>query len=181
MAQINLIKTNRLDAVTTVTNKVGVFIDENGILCGIDENGDVTELGGVTFASDAEVLARTEAAKAISPATIDGGVKRYKALITQEGLNVPTAIILENTLGEVPTFSINGLGEYDINANNLFISNKTFGFVAIGLDGGDDSYPGYCKLTVINTNTIRLICVNAGQHKTSSVLLNTPILIEVYP
>ena len=37
MAQINLIKTNRLDAATTVTDKVGVFIDENGILCGIDE------------------------------------------------------------------------------------------------------------------------------------------------
>ena len=31
MAQLNLIKTNRLDAVTTVTDKVGLFIDENRI------------------------------------------------------------------------------------------------------------------------------------------------------
>ena len=41
MAQLNITKTNRLDAVTTVTDKVGVFIDENGILCGIDENDNV--------------------------------------------------------------------------------------------------------------------------------------------
>jgi len=44
-----------------------------------------------TFASNAEVLAKTVANKVVSPATIDGGVKRYKALLSQSGVNAPTA------------------------------------------------------------------------------------------
>jgi len=130
MAQINLIKTNRLDAVTTVTDKVGVFVDESGILCGIDESGTVSELGGgVTFASNAEVLARTEAAKAISPATIDGGVKRYKALISQ-------AITPKNSVFSSITQGLN----YRIESNttgdfiNIGASNNNVGtqFIATG-------------------------------------------------
>jgi len=40
------------------------------------------------------------------------GKRVYKALISQSGTNAPTAVILENTLGEVPTFSYAATGRY---------------------------------------------------------------------
>ena len=44
MAQLNYKKTNRLDAKATITDKVGLFVDENGVLCSINENGDIEEI-----------------------------------------------------------------------------------------------------------------------------------------
>ena len=50
--------------------------------------------------------------------------KTYTALLTQEGLNAPTAKILENTLGNV-TFSYIDVGRYTINSSGLFPVTKT--------------------------------------------------------
>ena len=51
----------------------------------------------------------------------------YRALLSQSGTNAPTAIVLENTLGEVPTFSYVDVGVYELNTvGNVFTTNKTF-------------------------------------------------------
>lgn len=54
--------------------------------------------------------------------------KVYVALLFQSGANSPTATILENTLGEVPTFGAYGLaGSYTINTiGAVFTANKTY-------------------------------------------------------
>lgn len=54
--------------------------------------------------------------------------KVYTALLFQSGANSPTATILENTLGEVPTFGAYGLaGSYTINTiGAVFTANKTY-------------------------------------------------------
>lgn len=51
----------------------------------------------------------------------------YKAIISQSGTSIPTATIVENTLGEVPTFVRNDIGEYELNTvANIFAVGKTF-------------------------------------------------------
>lgn len=55
--------------------------------------------------------------------------ERYKVisgLITQNGNNAPTAIILENTTGVTPTFSFIDIDVYGINATGLFTVDKTW-------------------------------------------------------
>lgn len=53
-------------------------------------------------------------------------VKVYRALLSQSGTSAPTAIVLENTLGETPTFSRVTFGTYFINTvEEIFTENKT--------------------------------------------------------
>lgn len=50
----------------------------------------------------------------------------YRALLTQSSTGAPTAIVLENTLGEVPTFTYDNVGTYTIiTVGNVFTANKT--------------------------------------------------------
>ena len=154
MAQINLIKTNRTNAVTTVTDKVGVFIDENGILCGIDEGGDILELGNIT-----------------------NGVKRYKALLTQTGISAPTATILENTLGEVPTYNYSSPGAYTLTVvASLFTQNKTV--VTIGTNYASSCFPNTYRQSATE---IRFWTANYSDTNVDEYLIETLLLIEVYP
>jgi len=52
--------------------------------------------------------------------------KKYVALITQDGTNAPTAIVLENTLGFTPTFTRVYAGVYQILSSGGWVKNKTF-------------------------------------------------------
>lgn len=51
--------------------------------------------------------------------------KVYTALVTQTGTDAPTAIVLENTLGNI-TFTRTGVGVYHIVSDGLFTIDKTF-------------------------------------------------------
>lgn len=51
--------------------------------------------------------------------------KVYTALINQSSTDPPTAIVLENTIGQV-RWSYNGVGKYQINSDRLFTVNKTY-------------------------------------------------------
>jgi hypothetical protein len=59
--------------------------------------------------------------------------KKFTALLNQSGTSAPTANILENTLGEVPTYGRTSSGVYTINTvSNMFYLNKTF-FIVHGV------------------------------------------------
>ncbi len=101
--------------------------------------------------------------------------KVYSALVTQEGTNTPTAMVLENTLGDI-TFSYNNVGEYTINSNNLFLEDKTFltvgnsrnigGFIT---EGGGDSSPS--NIYILTTST---------DNEPANDIFNLSIEIRVY-
>jgi hypothetical protein len=57
--------------------------------------------------------------------TSDATYKVYSALLTQTGVNAPTAIVLENTLGGAVTFTYVSPGVYTINSSSLFTVDKT--------------------------------------------------------
>lgn len=52
-------------------------------------------------------------------------VKVYRALLTQTGLNAPTAVVLENTIGNI-VWNYDAPGEYYGELANAFPANKTF-------------------------------------------------------
>jgi len=54
------------------------------------------------------------------------GTKFYRALISQDGFSAPTAQILQNTLGSVPTWIYNGGGNYSLTLTGGFPLGKTF-------------------------------------------------------
>jgi hypothetical protein len=67
----------------------------------------------------------------------DGSYKVYIALLTQSGTNAPTAIVLKNTLDEVPQYSYDSTGYYYINTSEKFTENKTA--IYFGPNGGTNS------------------------------------------
>lgn len=53
--------------------------------------------------------------------------KVYTALLSQSGTSAPTAVVLENTLGGLITFTYSGVGNYTIDSvDELFTIDKTF-------------------------------------------------------
>jgi hypothetical protein len=95
--------------------------------------------------------------------------KVYSALISQSGTDAPTAIVLENTLGTI-TFTYNNTGQYRINSDNLFTSNKTWTSIAYNDVVNPDIY-----ILRINNN---LCWFNVASGNDS--LFNTSIEIRVY-
>ena len=92
-------------------------------------------------------------------ANLAGGstYKVYTALISQSGINDPTAIVLENTLGAPVTFSRAGDGTYYITCSdfNFFTINKTFICPIVT----DDALKRYIMRPVSPT-TIELVTYN---------------------
>lgn len=65
------------------------------------------------------------------------GYTTYLALVSQTGTNSPTAIVLINTLGEEPTWSRAGVGNYLLtSASGLFTSSKT-AIYAVSIPGNN--------------------------------------------
>lgn len=105
--------------------------------------------------------------------------KVYRALLTQSGTNAPTAIVLENTLGETPTFSYSNDGEYTLNTvGNVFTQDKTFityaPFPVVGIDVRT------FQAVRNNQTVVDLRTYNAGA-LTNDMILNSAIEILVYP
>ena len=89
----------------------------------------------------------------------------------------PKAVVLENTIGNVWfEFSANGI--YTINSNNLFTANKTFKLINSGLllDEGLISFTNAGTTSLMN-----IVSYDSSVNPANDLLLNTPILVEVYP
>ena len=89
----------------------------------------------------------------------------------------PIATVLENTIGNI-WFTYNGIGDYGINSNELFIENKTFQFInnSLFIDEG--------LLSISNAgNTNSLIYLSSNdstQQRIDGYFDKTPIEIRVY-
>ena len=104
--------------------------------------------------------------------------KVYTALLTQTSTNAPTAVVLENTIGNI-TFNYNGIGSYDMILTGEFLANKTWivaGSADINAGGGD-----FATLDArrFDDDTIRLITYD-NFSLANEMLVNTSIEIRVY-
>jgi hypothetical protein len=106
--------------------------------------------------------------------------KVYTALLTQRGENAPTAIVLENTLGDI-SFVRNDIGYFEATSNDLFTINKTF--ILFGVETNNDNYDGiaivvrYKNIGVIDFFTTG---TTAMGEQLDDVLTNTSFEIRVY-
>jgi hypothetical protein len=100
--------------------------------------------------------------------------KVYTALLTQVGTSAPTAIVLENTIGNI-TLSRNSTGSYYINSPNLFTVDKTFTQITTILSGDMHYLITYSDVSRINVTTS-----NAATTFLDGKLDNSPIEIRVY-
>lgn len=103
---------------------------------------------------------------------ISAPYKKYVALLTQSGIDAPTAIVLENTIGDI-VWTYNSVGVYFGTLTNAFIEDKTYLFAyilptsIIGFQRDDENQVN------IGTTT------NLGV-KTNGLLNSTSIEIRVY-
>jgi len=152
------------------------IIDENGqsvLKASLDQISDVN--GNAYTSSDFDVF-RYEQVGAQNTTDVSAvKPKVYKALLTQISTNAPTAIVLENTIGDI-VWDYSDEGEYSGTLSGAFTDDKTF--INIGKNSamysyiaavGDDS-----TVFAGSLNALTEAAVNGG-------LSGTPILIEVYP
>ena len=100
----------------------------------------------------------------------DPTYKVYTALLSQVGVNPPTAIVLENTLGTIPTFVYEGAGQYSISLNGSFLTVKTFQLI------GNNNLGSFDALNIYD-NGDDSVWIDTGA---DDKLTNTPIEIRVY-
>ncbi len=107
-------------------------------------------------------------------------VRRYKALVAQSGTAAPTAVILENTLGEVPTYSRSAAGEYIITSpGSKWAINKT----ALNI-GNTLGLLGNMLLVRISDSQLYLqsgLTNGTGQDNEFVASDSATITIEIYP
>ena len=115
--------------------------------------------------------------------TINGAVvapfKKYVALLNQSGTADPTAIILENTFSEIPTFSRISTGVYKLELIDAFTLDKTF-IVSGSADvsGGSGDFATLIARR-FDEDTITLYTYD-NFTSSDALLVNTSIEIRVY-
>lgn len=118
---------------------------------------------------------------------IDDGVRPYKvyvALLTQSSTDAPTAVVLENTLGETITWARSAEGVYTGTCSgSIFLIGKTMAMIGVkaGVTDGIHTSIG----TYRNTDSVIIIYTIAEVFGPSvelndTEMTNTPIEIRVY-
>lgn len=103
----------------------------NGTKITIDDANLIVAVTNIPLeipSSDADrLLFQSDGDTQIKATTISDllGYKVYTALLTQRGTAAPTAVILKNTLGGIPTWTREGLGKYRATLANTFNVSKT--------------------------------------------------------
>jgi hypothetical protein len=105
--------------------------------------------------------------------------KKYIALLSQSGTSIPTAIILENTFGDSPTFSRTSVGVYKLQLTDAFTLDKTF--IVVGsadISGGVGDFATLIARR-FDEDTITLYTYD-NFTASDALLVNTSIEIRVY-
>ena len=105
--------------------------------------------------------------------------KVYTALLNQEGETNPTAIVLQNTLGNI-TFFRSDAGRYSMGGDNLFDEDKTFITIQQLRLNGFEEQVGYFNATYFNSSQISLDTYFETGGYSDEMMANVPIEIRVY-
>lgn len=102
--------------------------------------------------------------------------KSYVAVLTQTGINAPTASVKINEIGTI-TYAYQEAGEYYINSSALFTNNKTVIFVGPGSFTTGVAILG----STIGSNSIVIVYSrNTSNVGTNGLISEVPIEIRVY-
>jgi len=104
------------------------------------------------------ITSTTKGEKGDANSAANLGYKVYTALLTQTGTDAPTAIILQNTLGGIPTFTYETVGDYKIIlADKLTASKRTINFSIPRYLDGANGLTLESDLTIENNDEIEFL------------------------
>jgi hypothetical protein len=102
--------------------------------------------------------------------------KMYVALLTQFGTDAPVATVIVNTLGGTVVWTRTDIGEYDATLSGAFPVDKV---IAPGTVIASDTGTALSAVR-LSSNVMHFVTGNSGG-TTDSVLIATPVIIEIYP
>lgn len=91
----------------------------------------------------------------------------------------PVATVLENTIGNI-WFNYEDIGEYWLNSNGLFTTNKTILMQDQQFNRNDTDNRYFIRGVYVNPNVTIIATADSNDSGVNSVLYNTPIEIRVY-
>jgi len=113
----------------------------------------------------------------------------YRALLTQQISNAPTASVKQNTTGVTISYAYSTVGEYLINFSSAILTETNWGFIQ---GAGNNSslaslWCSYVSPTQLKLENFDLGSVGVGQSyasvadsKTNGIMINQLIIIEIY-
>lgn len=154
-----------------------IFLKEEGLFLQefvFDNIGDINGDTATNLISAYELLDSLIKSIFVTTTPVDSRIyKVYTALLTQTGTGAPTATVLENTLGFVPTFTYNGVGIYrlvgtfDITKTIVIFENPS----KTSIDSTTSSYNVGSRVNLYS---------RTGGVLADNMLDHTSIKIEVY-
>jgi hypothetical protein len=162
--------------VTGSYNNVGMGASNVTIL----GSSGVTILGGLSNvtlinSNDVEVTeSNTSYVNGVAVST--STPKVYKATLTQTGTSAPVETVLVNTLSGTPVWSYVSVGLYKLTLTSEWAANKT-ALYSINIPDGN----GFGSLQRNNANEIFLVTRDTSSLNADDLLLESYIIIEVYP
>lgn len=144
--------------------------------------------GGLLWNNDSEyieittdgngTISSSNGIQSISESVLNSGSSlnyiEYLALITQEAAGSPSAIVLRNTLGIVPSFSFNSTGDFTLTATGVLTLDKVAILTGSSIDAGCT-----VKLTHSSVNSINIKTYDAGKTLKNTIITKYPIHIIV--
>jgi len=114
------------------------------------------------------------------PTPTPGGVKVYRALLTQTGTDDPTATVLENTLGGTVVWTRNNPGRYDATLAGAFTEDKTATNSGACMNDGNTML-GWFAMERTDSDVMRLITTGVADASITvdDVLASTYVKITV--
>ncbi len=115
---------------------------------------------------------------------LSGGVKSYRALLTQTGTSAPTVTVLENTLGGTVVWTRVGPGDYWATLTGAFPANKVQIFMGSSYVGGTSFV--LFQMARLGANDIQLVTKDvdlssATANESDDLMTDTAITMLVYP
>ena len=105
--------------------------------------------------------------------------KKYVALLTQSGANPPTAVVLENTIGNIVWTYLN-TGNYVAGLTNGFTGNVWAIIGTKGVEAGPVQPIAHCNLYKYSNDEAVLRTYNQQNQISNDLLWKTSIEIRVY-
>jgi len=130
-------------------------------------DGDL-RLGDSFYSTDSDI-AYTADEKGILRATIRP-YKVYAALVSQVGLNAPTVVVLENTVGDI-VFTRSAIGVYEATSTALFTADKTSASISITPSG---------KIVKTSDSILTVNTFDAAGAAADGVLTDALVEVRVY-
>jgi hypothetical protein len=108
------------------------------------------------------------------------GILNYTdSLLLTYNTGAPVATVLENTIGNI-WFDYEDIGEYWLNSNGLFTTNKTILMQDQQFNRNDTDNRYFIRGVYVNPNVTIIATADSNDSGVNSVLYNTPIEIRVY-